>query len=336
LLQGRNFSYLDTQLKRLGSPNFTHIPINAPKCPFAHFQQDGHMAMRNPTGRVNYQPNSWGEGPRASPALGHRSFASTPRGDKARRRPESFSDHYSQPRQFFESQTATEQNHIIAALTFELAKCERSVIRERIVSHLLNIDISLARKVAEKLGMTALPDAADAAVVPRDLQRSSALSIVENGPSSFAGRKIGVLVSDDCDADVVASLQAAAMAEGTTVEIIAPRIGGVKAMDGTHISANHMVDGAPSVLFDAVALELSEDGAKKFAELPSARAFVADAFAHCKFIAHSIGASPLLAAAAVAPDADDGLIPLDVDSADTFVAQCRQLRLWARERSTKS
>lgn len=112
LLQGRNFSYLDTQLKRLGSANFTHIPINAPKCPFHHFQQDGHMAMRNPVGRVNYQPNSLGEGPRESPKGGFRSFAEVEEGRKVRLRAESFADHYSQARQFFMSQTAPEQRHI--------------------------------------------------------------------------------------------------------------------------------------------------------------------------------------------------------------------------------
>ena len=107
LLQGRNFSYLDTQIKRLGGPNFTHIPINAPRCPFAHFQQDGHMAMRNPKGRVNYEPNSWTDGgPRENPARGFRTFQEEADGPKVRLRPESFADHYSQARQFFISQTA--------------------------------------------------------------------------------------------------------------------------------------------------------------------------------------------------------------------------------------
>src|SRR6186713_293988 len=155
LLQGRNFSYLDTQLKRLGSPNFTHIPINAPKCPFAHFQQDGHMAMRNPVGRVNYQPNSFGEGPRESPQRGFRSFAGTEEGQKVRLRAESFADHYSQARQFFNSQTPPEQGHIAAALTFELSKVQTPVIRERMVSHLLNIDAGLAKKVGDGLGLKA-------------------------------------------------------------------------------------------------------------------------------------------------------------------------------------
>ena len=146
LLQGRNFSYLDTQLKRLGSPNFTHIPINAPKCPFAHFQQDGHMAMRNPVGRANYQPNSFGEGPRESPKRGFVPFADVEQGAKLRLRAESFADHYSQARQFFISQTPREQHHIAAALTFELSKVKTPVIRERMVSHLLNIDETLANR----------------------------------------------------------------------------------------------------------------------------------------------------------------------------------------------
>src|SRR5690606_22914190 len=187
LLQGRNFSYLDTQLKRLGSPNFTHIPITAPKCPFHHFQQDGHMAMRNPVGRANYQPNSWGDGPRESPQQGFRSFSDAQEGQKVRLRAESFADHYSQARQFFISQTAPEQRHIVMALTFELSKCENPVIRERMVSHLLNIDETLATAVADKLGVRKLPKAADAAVPPReDLPASPALSIMENGPESFA------------------------------------------------------------------------------------------------------------------------------------------------------
>jgi catalase len=190
LLQGRNFSYLDTQLKRLGSPNFTHLPINAPKCPFAHFQQDGHMAMRNPAGRVNYQPNSWNDVPRESPERGFRSFADAEAGQKVRLRAESFADHYSQARQFFLSQKAPEQRHIAMALTFELSKVERPVIRERMVAHLRNIDEELAVTVASKLGIDPLPKAADAAMPTRDdLQPSPALSIIENGPDGFAGAR---------------------------------------------------------------------------------------------------------------------------------------------------
>ena len=127
LLQGRNFSYLDTQLKRLGGPNFTNIPINAPKCPFATLQQDGHMAMVNPKSRVNYEPNSRaGEegGPREDPDRGFHSYPAEEEGPKLRVRPESFADHYSQARQFYISQTPIEQNHIVDSFTFELSKVE--------------------------------------------------------------------------------------------------------------------------------------------------------------------------------------------------------------------
>lgn len=201
LLQGRNFSYLDNpQPKRLGSTNFTHLPINAPKCPFHHFQQDGHMAMRNPTGRANYQPNSWGEGPREQPSRGFRSNTSVEEGPKVRLRAESFADHYSQARQFYKSQTPPEQNHIAAAITFELSKVETPVIRERVVAHLRNIDEGLARTVGGKLGLKKMPEPADAAVKTcTDLPPSSALSIIGNGPKSFMGRKLGAPVADGSD-----------------------------------------------------------------------------------------------------------------------------------------
>src|SRR4051795_9495696 len=161
LLQGRNFSYLDTQLKRLGSPNFTHIPINAPKCPCSHFQQDGHMAMHNPKGRVNYEPNSWTDGgPRESPELGFKSYPEPVEGAKVRARSETFSDHYSQARQFYISQTEIEQRHIGNALTFELSKVVTPAIRARMVSHLLNIDASLAAAVAKGLRLKEMPSPA--------------------------------------------------------------------------------------------------------------------------------------------------------------------------------
>lgn len=335
LLQGRNFSYLDTQLKRLGGPNFTHLPINAPKCPFAHFQQDGHMAMRNPSGRANYQPNSWEEGPRQSPLTGFRSYASEHEGQKQRLRPESFADHYSQARQFFQSQTGTEQRHIVAALTFELSRCETPVIRERMIAHLLNIDETLAEAVADKLGITELPKAADAALPARDLPPSPALSILKNGPDSFKGRKLGVLVGDGAEAAVLTALQAALEAEGAMMEIIAPKVGGVTLDDGSVVPAQYMIDGGPSVLFDAVALLLTEEGANRLIRESAAKDFVSDAFAHCKFIAHSDGAAPLLLAAGVEPAADEGVVGLDAANADDFVALCRSLRLWAREMATK-
>ncbi len=197
LLQGRNFSYLDTQIKRLGGPNFTHIPVNAPKCPFHNFQQDGHMAMVNPRGRVNYEPNSWGGaegGPRESHEIGFRSFPAEENGRKVRERSESFADHYSQARQFYISQTKVEQGHIAEALIFELSKVEKPAIRLRLVSHLPHIDAKLADRVAKGLGIVEKLEPPSAAKQPlADLKPSKALSIALNGPKSFAGRKVGVL-----------------------------------------------------------------------------------------------------------------------------------------------
>jgi catalase len=333
LLQGRNFSYLDTQLKRLGSPNFTHIPINAPKCPFAHFQQDGHMAMRNPVGRVNYQPNSFGVGPRESAAKGFISFPDNEAGEKRRLRSESFADHYSQARQFYISQTDVEQQHLAAALTFELSKVKTPVIRERMVSHLLNIDEALANKVGDKLGFREMPEPADAAVPTRkDLDSSPALSIVANGPKRFEGRKLGILVSDGVDAKLLTALKAAVVKEGGMCEVVAPKVTGAKADDGTLIAADEMIDGGPSVLFDAVALLPGEAGIADLLAESTARDFVADAFAHCKFIAYVEAATPLFAKAGIAEVLDEGVFALNAkkDIAG-FVAMLGDLRLWARE-----
>jgi catalase len=337
LLQGRNFSYLDTQLKRLGGPNFTHLPINAPKCPFHNFQQDGHMAMRNPVGRTNYQPNSRGEGPRESPTRGYRHFPSEEQGQKVRLRPESFADHYSQARQFFISQTPPEQRHIAMALTFELSKVENPVIRERMVSHLLNVDETLATTVAQKLGIRSMPKPADAAMPTRqDLEPSPALSIVERGPKRFEGRKLGILVTDGVDAKLLKGLVNAVVADKGVVELIAPKVGGVVASDGKLLEAHHMIDGGPSVLFDAVALLTSPEGIEDVINEATARDFVADAFQHCKFIGYDNSALPLLEKAGIAADLDEGTIVLPGEEGVAgFVASLGKLRIWGREPSLK-
>lgn len=338
LLQGRNFSYLDTQLKRLGSANFTHIPINAPKCPFHHFQQDGHMAIRNPVGHVNYQPNSFGEGPRESPTRGFTSFPDVEQGPKSRLRAESFADHYSQARQFFISQTAGEQDHIAAALTFELSKVKLPVIRERMVSHLLNIDATLANQVGDALGLKKMPKAADAAMPTRqDLEPSPKLSIVGNGPRRFEGRKLGILVTDGTDAGILKALQAALKKAGATFEIIAPKVGGVKAGDGSWVEADQMIAGAPSVLYDAIALLPSQAATGGLLQESTARDFVADAFAHCKFIGYVKAAVPLLEKAGVAEaDFDTGLVGISSSKdAAVFIGQLDDLRIWHREPKVK-
>ncbi|HXT92401.1 MAG TPA: catalase [Trebonia sp.] len=342
LLQGRNFSYLDTQLKRLGSPNFTQLPVNAPKCPVAHFQQDGHMAMTNPVTRANYEPNSWPAaegGPREDPVSGFRSYHEEVAGTKRRLRPESFADHYSQAHQFYVSQTAVERRHIADAFTFELSKCEREEIRTRMVAGLRNVDEELAALVAEGLGLRELPAPAEPARQPRhDLPVSPALSILTRQTAmdnpGFAGRKLGVLLTNGADAETLAALRAAAAAEGATVEIIAPAVGGVDVSDGTRVPADQQLDGAPSVLYDAVAIIAESGGARALAARPTARDFVTDAVAHCKFIGYTSGAAVLFEAAGLPTDpssADDGFISLGEHPAAEFVARCRQLRYWHRE-----
>ena len=334
LLQGRNFSYLDTQLKRLGGPNFTHIPVNAPKCPMHHFQQDGHMAMHNPKGRANYEPNSWGEegGPRECPMTGFKSFPAEEAGTKQRVRPESFADHYSQARQFYISQTPVEQRHMANALVFELSKVKKPAIRERLVGHLLNIDSGLADAVAKGLGLPRMPKPIPPAVNPRtDLPASKALSILENGPATFAGRKVGVLVTDGVDKALLHALRSALTKEGAKLEVVAPAVGGVKASDGSLVEGDEKIGGGPSVLYDAVAILPSEQGGKKLASMPEARDFAADAFAHCKFIAYVDAAAPLLVSAGLGDELDEGCIKLTTAGANDFVKECRKLRYWNRE-----
>ncbi|MGE0223682.1 MAG: catalase [Acetobacteraceae bacterium] len=335
LLQGRNFSYLDTQLKRLGGPNFTHLPVNAPKCPFHNFQQDGHMAFHNPKGRANYEPNSWGGaagGPRESPDRGFRSFPEEVEGQKLRIRPELFADHYSQARQFYISQTPVEQMHIKNAFVFELSKVETPAIRARVVSHLLNVDKDLAQMVADGLGLAEMPPAAEPArPVITTLAPSPALSIVRNGPDGFKGRKIGVLVSDGVDVSLLKALQDAAEAEGAMVELVAPKVGGVTGSDGNRIEAKQKVNGGPSVLYDAVAVLVSADGAALLSSEATAKDFVSDAYAHAKFIAYAPTAKPLLEKAGVSA-MDDGFVALSGPAeAARFLQACRKLRLWERE-----
>jgi catalase len=333
LLQGRNFSYLDTQLKRLGSPNFMHLPINAPKCPFAHFQQDGHMTTMNPKGRANYEPNSWGPdvgGPREDPQRGYRFFAQETAGPKVSTRSETFADHYSQARQFYLSQEPIEQKHLGDALVFELSKVERPDIRERMVSHLRNIDQGLAGNVATGLGLK-LPAAMKPLRAPVNLPPSEPLSIVRNGPGRFEGRKLGVLVSDGASAAIVSALQAAVEDAGGMFEVVAPKIGGATLDDGALLVAQQKIDGGPSVLYDAVAIVVSEEGAALLQKDAPTRDFIADAFAHCKFLGYSEAAMPLLEKAGIADSLDEGCVALGEDDAAEFVSMLGDLRVWARE-----
>ncbi len=334
LLQGRNFSYLDTQLKRLGGPNFTHIPINAPKCAVNTLQQDGHMAIKNPVGRVNYEPNSWGPaaGPAESPEKGFHSYPAEEGGLKQRGRPASFTDHYSQARQFYSSQTTVEQTHIADALVFELSKVQTLKIRIRMVSHLLNIDSSLAEKVASGLRLAELPVPADANTPVRtNLKPSPALSIQQNGPATFGGRTVGVLVTDGIDAVLLQNLAKAIKNEGATMKLIAPEVGGIKSADGSVFAANEKLEGGPSVLFDAVVLLVTEDGAARLSNRPAARDFIADAMAHQKFIGYVDSAADLIKNVIGKDTLDDGFFPIrGQGDCKEFLIRCRGLRFWDR------
>jgi catalase len=335
LLQGRNFSYLDTQLKRLGGPNFVQLAINAPQCPFRHFQQDGHMAMFNPSGRVNYEPNSWLAGRVAgeAPSGGIEAYSEQVTGTKMRARPESFADHYNQAAQFYLSQTPLERQHIAAALIFELSKVEARAIRSRVVAHLLNIDDKLAMNVAEGLRLDALPPAATRVVERRaDLPESPALSIMRRHPQTFNGRKLGALVTDGVDGTFLRQLEAEFNEVGATVELVAPAIGGVKTEDGAWLEAHTTLAAAPSVLFDAVALVIAPQASKEIASSRLASTFVSDAFAHCKFIAYTADARRLLERALAGAPLDAGCKQVETAmAAAAFATRCAELRFWARE-----
>jgi catalase len=335
LLQGRNFSYLDTQLKRLGSPNFSQLPVNAPKCPYASFQQDGHMATINPTTRANYEPNSWPAeigGPREDPDGGFVSFPEEANGTKRRVRPELFADHFSQATQFFRSQTDVEQRHIIDAFVFELSKCERLDIRQRMVGGLRNVDAALAQAVADGLGLAKLPSKVRAARPPiDDLPDSPALSILRNRPDSLAGRKIGVLITDGASAERLGQLQAATSEQQVNLELVAPTVGGVTLSDGAAMAADQKIDGGPSVLYDAVVVLTSPDGAGQLAKNPAARDFVSDAYAHCKFIGYESVALPLFTAAGLTELMDEGFIDLEAEDSTGFLERCTELRYWSRD-----
>jgi len=289
------------------------------------------MTTINAAGRVNYEPNSW-DGPREDPQTGFQSFAGEEGGAKRRLRAELFADHYSQAKQFYDSQTRVEQKHIVDAFVFELSKVERPDIRERMVGNLRNVDDDFAQRVADGLGLE-LPAATDPAR-PRveGLAPSPALSIVANPPDTFEGRKVGVLACDGADAGILGALDAALGEEGARFEVIAPRVGGVMLSDGQMLPADQKYGGGPSVLYDAVVLLTSEESVAAVAEDPTVRDFVADAFAHCKFIGYVPSAEPLLEAGGVASRRDGGVIELaGAGDVGGFVEHCRALRFWDRE-----
>ena len=338
LLQGRLFSYLDTQLSRLGSPNFVQLPINAPKCPFHNNQRDGHMQMQVHKGRAAYEPQSlMDDSPRASKAAGFPSFAerlmaerdvagAEGMGDaKGRVRAESFSDHYSQGRQFYRSQTPIEQAHIASALVFELSKVETERIRERMRTHLQHIDADLAQRVADGLGIAKMPPPAALAMPVQDLPPSPATTIIPRMADTLQGRVVAILIADGSDGAMVDKIKRQAEKAGAMVKLIAPKMN-VTLKGGRVQAADGQLAGSPSVLFDAVASVLAPEQGEKLTRESAAVAWFADAFAHLKAIAACGGTQPILHKAGV--EADAGVMA--IEDVEGFLAAART-RQWDRE-----
>ncbi|WP_242121067.1 catalase [Sphingomonas lacusdianchii] len=336
LLQGRLFSYTDTQLSRLGSVNFHQLPINSAKgraaaagCPFMNQQRDGHMQMAVPKGRANYEPNSLAKageeaGAREDAEKGYKTFPSEEHGQKLRIRPESFADHYSQARLFFRSMDPAEQAHIASALVFELSKVSLEHIRTAMLANLRNVDEGLASRVADGLAMD-LPEASPTAAPVQDMDPSPALRIIR-GPlekHTLEGRTVGILIADGTDAGDLKTLKDAVKAAGGHAMTIAPKVGKVPLSDGSTIAADAQLFGQPSVTVDACAVILSDEAAQKLTKEGAAIQWVMDAFGHLKAIGHNAAARPLLDKAGVEPD--EGVTDLA-----GFVDAAKQ-RYWDRE-----
>jgi catalase len=332
LLQGRLFSYLDTQLSRLGSPNFHQIPINAPKCPFANQQRDAHMQMAQPTGRVSYEPNTLAEGsPREQPSVGFHSAAAPETGAKGRIRAERFADHYSQARQFYRSQSSYEQAHLASALVFELSKVEHPHIREAMVGHLRHIEEDLAQRVASALGMAELPPAPATAVAVQELPPSPALQLIGKMKDTLEGRVIGLLVADGSDGESIDAVTKAVIAAGAKVKRVAPNVGEAILADGSRLMIDGQLAGTPSVLFDAVAIILSEEAAALLSKDAAAVDFVRDAFGHLKAIGVDKGGEALLKTVGI--NDDPGVMAIGALESYITAAKTRQ---WEREASVRT
>lgn len=304
LLQGRLFSYLDTQLKRLGSTNFNRLPINQPKgCPFHNFQRDGHMQTEIFKGRANYEPNSLSEnnedgGPRECPVTGFKSFAESSAGEKGRIRPELFGDHYSQAKMFFNSLDEAEQNHVVSAFIFELSKVKLAHIRKRMLANLVNVDKGLSERVAKGLGM-AVPGATPAQRPIQDLKTSPALRVIGREKDTLNGRVIGILIAEGSDAKMLETLKGEFKKKGAHVVTIAPKIDNIILSDKTAAQVDEQLAGFPSVFVDAIAVILSAKAVQKLSSESAAIQFVMDAFGHLKSIGYSKDAKPLLEKAGV-------------------------------------
>ena len=330
LLQGRLFSYLDTQKSRLGTTNFHQIPINAPKCPFGNFQRDGMMQTLVPKGRANYEPNSLGDnGEDGGPRESEQGFATVAINDerndgneKLRIRSDTFADHYSQARLFFRSQTGIEQAHIASAFVFELSKVALEPVRLRVLGNLRNVDEDLAKRVAAGLAMD-LPAANKAAKAPIDMKPSDALSIVKQGDPPMKGRKVAILFAEGSSKQAIDALKKGVEDGGGTAFLVAPKVGELT-VKGGKLKADGQLAGSPSVLFDAIACAIMPDQAKLLANDGAALGWFMDAYGHCKTIGYCPATKEyILDKVGIVPDA--GVVPNE-----QFIAIAPK-RHWDRE-----
>ncbi|WP_374562328.1 catalase [Ideonella sp.] len=301
LLAGRIHSYVDTQISRLGGPNFHEIPINAPIAQVHNNQRDGMHRQALHRGRVAYEPNSLGGGcPFQAGRQGFVSFPQPVEQDKMRGKPEKFAEHYNQATLFYDSQTETEKRHIAAAFRFELSKLTVPAIRERMLASLANVSGRLAAEVAEGLGMDVPPPLPRAIEVPPEpeVRQSPALSLTAlPGERGIRSRKVAILVADGFEAELPAAVAAALLETGATSRYVGPHVGRTRTAAGQAIEADASLENSPSVLFDAVVLPGGEAAVQALRADPHTLPFIRDAWLHGKTIL-SIGASSALLGAA--------------------------------------
>ncbi|MFV5373846.1 catalase HPII [Acinetobacter calcoaceticus] len=285
LLQARLFSYTDTQLSRLGGPNFHQIPINKPVCPFHNNQRDGIHQHTIHKGQASYQPNSidgnWPvETPPAAENGGFESYYERVSGQKIRERSESFSDHFSQPRLYYKSLAPHEQKHVVDAYTFELSKVKRKYIRERQVQQILaNIDLDLARQVGANLGIE-VPDLS-LDFKPQSVEKSAKLSMLAFPPADIKGRKIAVLIHNLVNSDALETIKNWAIKEGAIVHLLAPSLAPVKNHQDKVIAADGMQMAEPSIAYDAVIIP-DGDNLNTVIQDGVTRHYILEAYKHLK------------------------------------------------------
>ncbi|MBA3467089.1 MAG: catalase, partial [Gemmatimonadaceae bacterium] len=312
LLAGRIHSYVDTQISRLGGPNFHEIPINAPVAEVHNNQRDGMHRQAIHRGRVNYEPNSLGGGcPFQAGAKGFVSFPEPIAEDKLRGKPEKFADHYTQATLFYNSQTDWEKAHIVGAFRFELSKLTVPAIRTRMLSSLRNVNEDLAAQVAEGLGMD-LPEAMPR-VLPRppkpEVKVSPALSLTARpGEAGVRTRKVAILVANGVEGKSLKALHAALTAAGAVPRFVAPRLGTYSTTNGGRIEADASMENSPPVLFDALILPDGETGLGALEADGHTMEFVTNQYRHGKTIL-ALGASGgLLESAGISPSLPGGVI----------------------------